>query len=149
MEVNFSHLPKYTFDQLSERVCNRLDLFNGFGLKTANMWEGIPELCERIDAEPRTVDSVIPEVKIKYPQAKGLTREYNTVLTRVYVLLYYRYCDDSLFQDNVFPRLIEAMGVYAKDNPLKTIIQPKIKEIIELDKLVEKAREEKMKEKKL
>lgn len=138
---NNQYLPQYTLDQLSERVCIQLEGFKAV-LNTKNMWDGITELCIKIENEPRAVNSVIAEAKQNHSQVLGSVYLYNTVLTRVYILLYYRHYDDTIYEDVVFSQLIKAMGYYSNNNPLKELIQPTIKNIIEQDKLVEKAREE-------
>jgi hypothetical protein len=70
--------------------------------------------------------------------------KYHMVLTRVYILLYYRHRDDQIYQVIVFPELIKNMSTYA-DDALKNIIQPEINKILELDQLVEKAKAEEKK----
>ncbi|MBO4673554.1 MAG: hypothetical protein J5616_04320 [Bacteroidaceae bacterium] len=136
METNNNQfLPQYTLDQLSERVCARLSYFGNY--KT---WERIPELCMRIEAEPRAVDSVIIETKSTYSSSVAQNiYKYHLILTRVYMLLYYRHRDDRVYQAVVFPELTKNMNGYAGET-LKAIIHPEIDRIIELDQLVSKAK---------
>ncbi|MBO7580326.1 MAG: hypothetical protein J6T38_02245 [Bacteroidaceae bacterium] len=141
METNNKiFLPQYTLDQLSEQVCLKLSYFNN------STWEGVPELCKEIEQEPRAVDTVIMKVKRNYSSgvAQGIYK-YHQVLTRIYMLLYYRHRDDKIFQSIVFPELVKNMRDYA-NNVLKNIIQPGINRIIELDQMVEKAKEKEKKD---
>lgn len=137
---NKQFLPQYTLDQLSQRVCSGLPFCNFY-----NTWEGIPELCMKIEAEPRAVDSAILMVQNKHDTSiEQNVNKYHLVLTRVYILLYYRHRDDQIYQALVFPELIKNMGRYAGDD-LRNVIQPEINKILELDQLVMKAKEEEKK----
>jgi len=137
-------LPDYTLAQLSERVCRRLLHLQGHSSDT--MWDGITELCMKIESEPRAVDSVIAEAKKKNGSLGSGYYYYHHILVRVYILLYYRHAKDSIFQTIVFPELVWNMGAYGGDNVLKNIIKPTIDKIIEQDELLEKARAEEKKE---
>ncbi|MBR0202276.1 MAG: hypothetical protein IJQ44_07440 [Bacteroidaceae bacterium] len=137
-------LPEYTLAQLSERVCRRLLHLQGHSSDT--MWDGITELCMKIESEPRAVDSVIAEAKKKNGSLGSGYYYYHHILVRVYILLYYRHAKDSIFQTIVFPELVWNMGAYGGDNVLKNIIKPTIDKIIEQDELLEKARAEEKKE---
>lgn len=141
MEMNNKNfLPQYTLDQFSEQVCSKLSYFNN------SNWEGLPELCKEIEQEPRAVDTVIMKTKRNYSGgvAQGIYR-YHQVLTRVYMLLYYRHRDDKIFQSIVFPELVKNMKDYAGDT-LKNVIQPGINRILELDQMVEKNKEKEKKD---
>lgn len=137
------YLPQYTLDQLSEQVCMKLPYFRNF-FTTAKMWEGIPELCQRIEEEPRAVNSVIAEAKLQNKQlySNPVVCTYHMILTRVYILLFYRHSHDNLYDQVVFTELAKTMGIYAGDC-LSNTIQPPINRIIELDQMVEKAQREK------
>lgn len=141
------YLPKYTLDQLSERVCMKLTFFSN-KFNTLNMWNGIPELCVKIEEEPRAVSSVIADVKHEDQRINTTPPIYsrNLILTRVYILLYYRHRNDTIFQAVVFPDLIQHMGIYADDNSLRKIINSGIDKVLEIDKLMEEAKEKRKKE---
>lgn len=141
MENNVNlFLPKYTFDQIEERVCSKISNF-----RISITWKGIPELCMKIEAEPRAVDSVIRDAKQNFTQAVvSNIYQYQLVLARVYMLLYYRHRDDEIYKQIVFPELIKNIEPFA-NNTLRTIIQPEINKILELDQLVEKAQTEEKK----
>lgn len=137
---NKPFMPQYTLDQLQQRVCSRLPFFNHY-----NTWEGVRELCMRIEAEPRAVDSVILIATRQYSSSVAQrVAKYHLALTRVYILLYYRHRDDQIYQVIVFPELLKYISTYAGD-ALKNIIQPEINKILEMDQLVEKAKAEEKK----
>ena len=146
MTTQNQFLPQYTLDQLSERVCLKLQYFHIF-YNSQTMWDGIFELCRKIEEEPRAVSSVIAEAKLqnKLVIKDPLIRQYNLTLTRVYVILYYRHPDDPVYGKIVFPELLQMMGIYAKDD-LSKVIVPVIKSILEQDKMLEKVRIEKKKD---
>ena len=146
MTTTTPFLPKYTFDQLSEQVCLRLSCI-GNVLKTSDMWEGIPELCQQIEDEPRAVNSVIAEVKTKSKVIiqNPIVRESHMILARVYILLYYRHRDDAIYKAIVFPELKRYMGIYANEKQQMELIHTHTDKIIELDKLVEEAKKKDVK----
>ena len=141
------YLPKYTLDQLSERVCLKLSFFSN-KFNTSNIWNGIPELCVRIEDEPRAVSSVFADVKREDQRINTdpIVFTHNIILTRVYVLLYYRHRDDAIYKAIVFPELKKHMGIYADDKQLKYIIHAETDKILEQDKLIEKYIAEKKRE---
>lgn len=140
---NKQFLPQYTLDQLLQRVCSRLPYYGQY-----NMWKDAPELCMRIESEPRAVDSVILMSKNKYDSSvTQRIYKYHLMLTYVYMLLYYRHRDDQIYQIIVFPELLKYVSTYVGD-ALKNIIQPEINKILEMDQLMEKAKAEEKKNKK-
>lgn len=141
MTTNTQILPLYTLDQLSERVCLKLPLFS-YSYNAGNMWEGIIERCQKIEDEPRAVDSVIAEAKklTKEMASNPRIRLYHFILTRVYIILYYRHRDDQIYKAIIFPELKRYMGFYAEEKQLAEIIHAETNKIIELDKLVEEAK---------
>ena len=127
-------LPQYTLDQISLQVCSKLSMFNN------TSWEGVQELCVKIEEEPRAVASVIIGTKKKFTNnITSNIKSCHQVLTCVYMLLYYRHRDDNIYKVVVFPELVENMGVYATA-PLNDIIQPLLDKIRDLDQLVKKAK---------
>lgn len=142
------NLPQFTLDQLSEQVCRKLPVFNA-RIATKNMWDGILDLCAEIEKEPRVVNSLIAKVTELYSsQISDRQRyvfAYTTVLTRVYIILYYLNGDDPVFNAVVYPQLVSNMGIYSGDQ-LTKFIRPSVERIKNNDKLVEQARKEKQKE---
>lgn len=145
MTDNNLYLPQYTLDSLADRVAMKLEYFYSIG--TDHMWDSIIEPCKKVEEEQRNISSVIVEAKKENSIFVNGTniRKYHPKLTRIYILLYYRHRDTPLYQSIVFPQLERNMGVYANDKFLKNIIIAEIDKILEQDKLVEKALEEKRK----
>ena len=138
MNNNFEYLPKYTLNQLADRVAMKVDYFNRL-YKPDNIWNGIIESCQAIEEEPRNVSTVIVDMKKENEIAVSGTsiKKYHCKLTCVYILLYYRYRDDDMYKALVFPYLIQNMGVYSGNQIINSKINQEIDKIIELDKLVE------------
>lgn len=138
MNNNFEYLPKYTLNQLADRVAMKVDYFNRL-YKPDNIWNGIIESCQTIEEEPRNVSTVIVDMKKENEIAVSGTsiKKYHCKLTCVYILLYYRYRDDDMYKALVFPYLIQNMGVYSGNQIINDKINLEIDKIIELDKLVE------------
>ena len=65
------------------------------------------------------------------------------LLSLVYILLYYRHCDDELYKAVVFPALQNNMGIYRSQ--LLDDIQSKVKKVLEIDRLIEQSKQEKKK----
>ena len=147
MNSSSDYLPQYTLAQLSEQVCMKLPYFKN-KFKTENIWDGIIQQCQLIEKDPRNVNIVTAEASNHSEMyvKEASVRESHLILTRVYILLYYRHRDDSYFQNGVFPELVARMGFYSKRDYLKGIIRDGIDKIIEFDKQVEQAMKEKKKE---
>ena len=62
MNNNFEYLPKYTLNQLADRVAMKVDYFNRL-YKPDNIWNGIIKSCQTIEEEPRNVSTVIVDMK--------------------------------------------------------------------------------------
>lgn len=137
------YLPQHTLAQLSEQVCMKLPYFTN-KFKIENIWDGIFPYCLLIEKDPRNVNIVTAEVS---KNTQGFVSGtsilvFHTIFTRIYVLLYYKFRDNKLFQSIVFSELKSRMGFYAKENNLKEIVHAKIDHILELDKLVEASKDE-------
>ena len=145
MNNNTDFLPKFTLDQLADRVAMKLAYFNR-RLTPENVWdlEAVIKPCQMIEDEPRSVNSVILEAKNNnniFEQGTNI-RWCHARLTCVYILLYYRNRDNKLFRE-AFCQLIYNMGTYGADNILKVKINQEIDKIIEQDTLIEQARKSK------
>lgn len=137
------YLPQHTLAQLSEQVCMKLPYFTN-KFKIENIWDGIFPYCLLIEKDPRNVNIVTAEVSKHsefYVRDAGI-RESHVILVRIYILLYYKHRDNSVFQSIVFQELISRMGVYSKVENLKTIIHDRIDRILEQDKQIEASKEE-------
>lgn len=133
-----NYLPQYALNQLADRVAMKVDYISRL-YKADKVWDNTIELCQRIEAEPRDVSTVIIEVKKDTGTAVSGTniRWYHVRLTLIYILLYYRHNDIDAYKKKVFPQLVKNMGAYADDKILKTKIQQEIANIKEEDKLLE------------
>lgn len=142
MNNNSTYLPQYTLCQLADCVAMKLAYFVNI-YNADNIWSAfILEKCKTIEAEPRNVNTIIVEFK-KSSEIIGhvstlAVYKYHAILTRIYIILYYRHRDDRVFQTVVFPRLIKNMGYYGKDDS-RIFINNEIKRMIEEDKLVEES----------
>ena len=138
MTDNSNYLPLYALNQLADRVAMKVDYISRL-YKADKVWNSTIELCQRIEAEPRDVSTVIIEMKKDTGTAISGTniRWYHVRLTLIYILLYYRHNDIDAYKNKVFPQLVKNMGAYADDKILKTKIQQEIANIKEEDKLLE------------
>lgn len=144
MENKETYLTKDVLGNLSLRVAKSLPCLKT--IDDASLWEMPGALCQRVEANEREVDNVILEARKDngYFQNRG-TNPFNfqVLLARVYILLYYRHCDDELYKAVVFPELQNNMGIYGET--LLDDIQGKVKKILEIDRLIEKSKQEKKK----
>lgn len=137
MNTNVVFLPEYTYSQLTDCVAMKLDYFKKL-FNADNIWEGLPELCRRIEEEPRNISTIILEAKKNNGVAIGGSSVTwcHTKLTRIYILLYYKHRDADIYKVLVFPELLRNMGIYSEEQILNKINR-EIDKIIELDKMVE------------
>lgn len=109
-----------TLDVFTARICSPI---NYLSIEPPNnsLWDEPKKMCERIEKNLFEVDSIILEAKKNKERYPGKNLEvYRGVLSRVYIILYYRHRDDALYKTIVFPRLIENMGYFSQTH-LKTI----------------------------
>lgn len=144
MENKETYLTKDVLGNLSLRVAKSLPCLKT--IDNASLWEKPVALCQRIEANVREVDNVILEAR----KDNGYFRNDSTnpsncqvLLVRVFILLYYRHCDDELYKAVVFPELQNNMGIYSEK--LLDDIQGKVKKVLEIDHLIEQSRQEKRK----
>ena len=133
-------------DVLLERVCRPITHLT-IQIDTATpLWDGPIEMCQQIEADVFAVDSVSLKAKKHnaFFQGANTTRLYHAILCRVYILLYYRHRDDTLYKEIVFPRLLENMGLYHTKH--LNSINENIDKILAQEKLVEQVLTERKKE---
>ena len=138
---NNEFLPKYALNQLADRVALKVDYFDRF-YNYDHIWTTrIIDYCKTIEKEHRDVNTVIVETKKDSPVILGGSgiRRHHTMLTLIYILLYYKHRDEDRYKTLVFPRLIENMGRFNSEQVLKHEINIVINRIIEEDKLAESA----------
>ncbi|MBP3248569.1 MAG: hypothetical protein J6M36_11915 [Prevotella sp.] len=139
-----SFLKKDVLGRLCLRVAKTLPCLKS--IDNRDIWNKPMELCQRIEENIREVDNVILEAlkdSRYYGNSSTNPLNYQVLLTRVYILLYYRYGDDTLYKTIVFPELQKHMGIY-NDKYLNSI-QENINEIKKHDKLIEQINQEKKK----
>ena len=138
MTDSSKYLPMYTLNQLADRVAMKVDYISRL-YKADKVWDNIIELCQKIEAEPRNVSTVIVEVSKDTGMAVNGSsiRWCHVRLTLVNILLYYRHIDSVAYNKTVFPQLVSKMGAYADDKILKNKIQKEIEKIKEEDKILE------------
>ena len=128
-------LPQYILDALADKVALKLDyLVNYFNYST--VFADLDKICVRIENKPLEVFSVI--VKAKNDKAilvSGTSiRKYHVMLTRIYILLYYRHCDDATYKDFVLKELLNNMGIYGKKEYAEQHINKPIDNIRDIEK---------------
>lgn len=142
---NTSIISQTKLDMLQERVCRPINYLTSQVNSATPLWDDPIKMCQKIEADKFAVDSVILESrKLKGRFNDNTTYLYQSVLCRVYIILYYRHSDDTLYKEIVFPRLRESMGVYNTQHLNK--INEQINKILEQEKLLQKVQEEKAKD---
>ena len=128
---------------LQDRVCRPINYLTTKINSATPLWDDPIKMCQQIEIDQFAVDSVILNARQHNSQFNGINtpRIYHAILCRVYILLYYRFHDNELYQRIVFPKLKENMGIY-NDIHLKTINE-EIDKILALEELVKKIQEEK------
>lgn len=131
---------------LQERVCRPINYLCTKIDSATPLWDGPIKMCQQIEEDQFSVDTVVMEAKKYNGSFNGINtpRLYHAVLCRVYIILYYRHRDDQLFQEIVFPRLRESMGVY-NDVHLNAINEI-IDKILTQEELMKRVQEEKKKD---
>lgn len=131
---------------IQDRVCRPINYLSSKTSYFTSLWDDPIKKCQQIENDLFSVDTVIIDSRKYNEFFNGVNspRIYHAILCRVYILLYYRHRDDKLYQEIVFPRLKENMGIY-NDTHLKTINE-KIDQILVQEELVKKMQEEKKKD---
>ncbi len=105
----------------TERICHSI---NYLSIESPNnpLWDVPMKMYLRVEQDPLEVDSIVLEAKknnVRYP-GTNTVKVYQGVLSKVYIILYYRHRDDELYKNIVFPILIKNMGIFSQ-NYLKKI----------------------------
>lgn len=138
MENQDLYLPKDILGTLCLRVAKTLPCIKF--LEPATIWSKPIEFCLRIEGNVREVDNVILEVTREnsyFQNNSANPRNYHLMLARVYILLYYRHCDDEVYKVVVFPELQKHMGLYCEKH--LNDIQSKVENVRKMDALVAKS----------
>lgn len=132
-------------DMLQERVCRPINYLTSKVDSATPLWDGPIKMCQQIENDVFSVDSVVKETRnIKGKFNDNSTYLYQSVLCLIYILLYYRHNDDTLYKEIVFPRLRDNMGIY--NNQYLNKINDQINKILDQEKLLKKVQEEKNKD---
>lgn len=133
------NFPKRLLDSLTERVCRPIQKLSTRITTGTPLWNGPIEMCEQLEKDPLSVDSVIVSARTLNGNFSGVNiLFYHAVLCRVYILLRYRHGEDEVYKTVVYPRLLENMGAYGKPDNLKPINE-QVDRVKELEALVAKA----------
>lgn len=134
------YLPQYTLDQLANRVAFRLSYFMS-KFRSDTMWEEVLEYCLKVEKNPMNIDSIILTVRnekeVFVSNSNVDIRKYHTLLTRIFILLYYKFGSDPVYKSHIFPELMKYMGVYAMNKSMD-LIYGGITEIHQFEKSYEK-----------
>lgn len=144
MENQEIYLTKDVLGNLNLRVVKTLSHLKL--LDNDTLWDKPIALCKRIESNVREVDDVILEANKDRSYFQNSTSNpfcSQMLLSLVYILLYYRHCDDELYKAVVFPALQNNMGIYRSQ--LLDDIQSKVKKVLEIDRLIEQSKQEKKK----
>lgn len=144
MENQEIYLTKDVLGNLNLRVVKTLSHLKL--LDNDTLWDKPVALCQRIESNVREVDDVILEANKDRSYFQNSTSNpfcSQMLLSLVYILLYYRHCDDELYKAVVFPALQNNMGIYRSQ--LLDDIQGKVKKVLEIDRLIEQSKQEKKK----
>ena len=123
---------------LLEQVCSPITYLATPIDSATPLWDGPIKMCQQIEADPFAVDSIVLEARKSNRAFSDINspRLYHAILCRVYILLYYRHQDNSLYTEIVYPRLLENMGVY--NSQFLNNINERIDKILAHEKLLEK-----------
>ena len=131
------YLPEYILDGLTLRVINKLGNFCQDCMPKNNA--DVIKACRTIEQNVQLVYSVITNAKRNMnTYLNGYGYRYRHFLTSVYVLLYYRHCNDEPYQIVVFPQLKLEMGDFANKTIIKEVVDKMLEEDAKLRSMQEK-----------
>ena len=106
-------LPRALLDMLMQRVCLKVNyLYQGFN--SPDVWEWESAMCRRIEHDVRSTSGVVLDTLKEYgPDVMSKTCSHDVMLTRIYMLLYFRHGDAVLYKAIVYPALMQKIGEYA------------------------------------
>lgn len=131
---------------LQEQVCRPFNYLSKSIDSATSLWDGPIKMCQQIETDPFAVDSVVMNARQNdsFFNGNNTPRFYHAILCRVYILLYYRHRDKKIYQEIVFPRLKENMGIY--NNVHLSAIHNQIDKILAQEELLKKMQEERKKD---
>ena len=143
--TNFLAIPQTKLNVLLEAVCRPFDYLSTQINSATPLWDEPIKMCEKIESDPFEVYNILLEARKHNGLINGINtpRQYQTILCRVYILLYYRGRNNPRYQEIVFPRLKENMGVYGRT--LFDSINERIDNILKQEEMLKKLSEEEKK----
>ncbi len=144
MENKEQYLSQEVLDTLCVRVAKNLPYLQS--MDGATMWNKPMEYCQKVEKNVLAANTVILEAlkeQGRFGGGSSTPYNYQIMLARVYILLYYRHADEELYKAGVFPELLKYMGIYGKE--LLSSIQDNIKKQLAFDKLMKQQHNENVK----
>ena len=144
MENKEQYLSQEVLDTLCVRVAKNLPYLQS--MDGATMWNKPMEYCQKVEKNVLAANTVILEAlkeQGRFGGGSSTPYNYQIMLARVYILLYYRHADEELYKAGVFPELLKYMGIYGKEQ--LSAIQDNIKKILAFDKLMKQQHNENVK----
>lgn len=139
-EASNQYIKEYTLNSFKLRILDKINALSYKVDTNVPLWEGPIKMCQRIEQNPLSLDTVVQEAKkyntYFYQSGSENPVRYHAVLCRVYILLYYRHHgkeDEEKYHKFIIPTLKDHMGVYASKY-LNTINQ-QIDDILEMERL--------------
>ena len=126
----------YSISSQLQRSLENSTLWRKGVIFETTVFADLDKICVRIENNPPEVFSVIAKAKNdKAILVPGTSiRKYHVMLTRIYILLYYRHCDDADYKDFVLKELLDNMGIYGKKEYAEQHINKPIDNIRDIEK---------------
>lgn len=140
------YISQTKLDTLQEDVCRPISYLTTKVDSATPLWDGPIKMCQQIEADVFTVNSVVMEARKLNRNFNGVNTPclYHAILCRVYILLYYYHHNEVTYKEIVFPRLTANMGSYFSQYLDK--INKQIFKILEQEKLVKTVQAERKKD---
>lgn len=134
-----SYIQKYALDRIEEEVCKKMPAI----IRYAD-WKKVIPACIMIEQEPLGIygylNDTIKDATKNVSSGTSIQYIRAAIKFRIYMLLYYRHCDNELYRVAVFPNLIEKMKEEKFDYDIEWI-NKSIDKIIDLEREVRELRE--------
>jgi hypothetical protein len=144
MENNI-YLSSEKLDTLTNRVAKKIEYLKL--MNRQNMWDEPIDYCKQIEQSVMAVDTVVlavMEEKGHFQTSSSYPYNYQMMMARIYILLYYRHCGEALYNTIVFPAIKEKMGTF-RDKYLNDI-NSKLDEVLKMEELINKTKQESQKD---
>lgn len=130
-----SYLSIDVLNALYLEVAKKLPHLQDF--KAEEIWNTPIDYCKRIEANVYGLQSIIVEITKDRTRYISSCNPYNyeILLTRIYILLYYRHNDKDVYKKFVFLTLHEFMGIY--NTKFLNFLQSRVTKVLETEKMIE------------